>query len=129
MARRVRLIACAAVLLCQPCALAQEGKAYVGGSAVLHTQPHAMMDADGSNPEPLGGTTWGASVLVGTQLSPRLAMEFEPCFSGAFSHEYSYQPGPSWSAHEVDSRRDTFFAFQLRTRVAGLEPIVGVGYV
>jgi hypothetical protein len=101
---------------------AQQPRVYAAGTFTSVTQTHSVT-------EPLGGTTWGGSVLFGVQVSPRMAVEFEPSFEGPYSWEYTYRPGPSWTAHVVASRRDTFFSFQLRTRVGVLEPVVGVGYV
>jgi hypothetical protein len=87
------------------------------------------MDRQGNTPEPLGGTTWGVSAILGKPLSPRFSIEFEPSFSGAYRNEYTYPAGPSFSVHEVDRRRDTFLTFQLRTRLSQLEPVIGVSYV
>jgi hypothetical protein len=120
---RVTIIACLVLVVCPPAVSAQEQGFYVGGAFALHVQPH-------SDIEPLGGKTWGGSVVVGKQMSSRVGLEVETYFSGEFSDEYSYNPGPSWSAHVVARRRDTFFSVQLRSRVASyLEPVVGVSYV
>ena len=82
-----------------------------------------------SDTEPLGGTTWGGSVLFGVQVSPRVALEFEPSFGGQYSWEYTYRPSPSLIADVVASRRDTFFPVQLRMRAGVFEPVAGVAYV
>jgi hypothetical protein len=121
MLRRVVFVALALIVL-PPVVSAQHSRLYAGGTLTLMTQAH-------STTEPLGGTTWGGSVLCGVQVSPRLAVELEPSFGGAYSWEYSYRPGPSWTADVVASRRDAFFSLQLRTRVGVLEPVVGVSYV
>jgi len=120
---RVTIIACSVLVIGPPAVSAQEPGFYVGGAVVLHAQPH-------SDTEPLGGNTWGGSVLVGKQVSPRIGLEVETYVSGAFSSEYSYNPGPSWTADVVTKRRDTFFSVQLRSRVAShLEPVLGVSFV
>lgn len=111
-----------ASLLPRPVSAQPQSRLYAGGALTFMTQTHSAT-------EPLGGTTWGGSALFGVQVSPRLAVEFEPSFGGAYSWEYTYRPGPSWTADVVASRRDTFFSFQLRTRVGVLEPVVGVSYV
>ena len=120
---RLRIIACLVLGMGQGAASAQEHGAYVGGTFALHVQPH-------SETEPLGGKTWGGSVVGGKQISSLIGLEVETYFSGEFSDEYSYNPGPSWSAHVVARRRDTFYSVQLRSRVGSyLEPVVGVSYV
>jgi hypothetical protein len=85
------------------------------------TQTHSVA-------RPLGGTTWGASVTAGAWVSPRLALESEASFGGPYSWDYSYHPAPSRIAHVTAFRRDTYFAFQVRTRAGGLEPVIGVAY-
>jgi hypothetical protein len=103
--------------------VAQEPRAYVGGAFNFVTQTH-------SNEEPLGGTTPGGSAFFGIRVSPRLAIEFEPSFGGAYSWEYTYIANASgFSAHVIASRRDAFFPVQARVRVGVLEPVVGVGFV
>ena len=125
----VALLACALVVSTTSLAGAQDRGVYVGGAFVLHTQPHSTTDQQGNTPEPLGGTTWGVSALLGKHLSTRFSVEIEPSFSGPYRNEYTYPAGPSFSAHEVDRRRDTFLTFQLRTRISQLEPVIGVSYV
>jgi hypothetical protein len=96
---------------------------YAGGSMAFVTQT-------GSTFEPnLGGTTWGGSVLVGVEVSPRFRVEFESSFSGAFEGEFTYRPIRFLTARVVTRRRDTFFAGQLRARTGFLEPVVGLSYV
>lgn len=102
-------------------AAAQQPPAYAGAVVTPVTQTHSVA-------QPLGGTTWGGSVTAGAWVSPRLALESEASFSGAYSWEYSYHPGPSWTAHVVASRRDMYFAFQARTRAGALEPVIGAAY-
>ena len=103
-------------------AMAQESRVYVGGTFNLVTQTH-------SDSEPIGGTTQGGSVLFGVQVSPRVAIEFEPSFGGRHSWEYTYRPSPSLTARVVASRRDAFFPVQARIRLGVLEPVVGVSFV
>ena len=95
---------------------------YAGGTFTVFTQTH-------SDTQPLGGTTWNGSVFAGGWISPRLAIELEPSFGRTFSWEYSYRPGPSFTADVVASRRDTFWAAQVRTRVGVVEPVFGLAYV
>jgi hypothetical protein len=103
--------------------VAQEPRAYVGGAFNFVTQTH-------SDKEPLSGTTPGGSVLIGVRVSPRLAIEFEPSFGGAYSSEYTYVANVAGARVDVTpSRRDTFFPVQARFRVGALEPVVGVGLV
>ena len=119
---RVTIIACLVFAICPPAVSAQERGVYLGGAFALHVQPHG-------DTEPLGGNTWGGSVVVGKQISSRVGLEVETYFSGAFSNEYSYNPRIG-SVDVVARRRDTFFSVQLRSRVASyLEPVVGVSYV
>jgi hypothetical protein len=77
----------------------------------------------------MGGTTRGGSVLFGVQVSPRVAVEFEPWFGGSYSWEYTYRPSPSLIARVVASRRDAFFPLQARIRLRVLEPVVGLSLV
>jgi hypothetical protein len=121
------MIAWAMVLLPTSIVSAQGHGAYAGGTLVLHTQLHSATDE--SPPEPLGGTTWGASALVGAWLSPHVAIEFEPCFSGSYSQEFTYAGGISFRVDEVARRRDSFLSVQLRTRLAAVEPVVGLSPV
>lgn len=100
----------------------QNESIYAGGTLSAFTQTH-------SDPQRLGGTTWNGSVFVGGWVLPRVAIEFEPSFGRTFSWEYSYRPGPSVTADVVASRRDTFWAAQLRTRVGVIEPVFGLAYV
>ena len=103
--------------------VAQEPRAYVGGTFNFVTTTH-------SSEEPLGGTTPGGSAVFGVRVSPRVAIEFEPSFGGAYSWEYTYITGVSgFSAHVIASRRDTFFPVQARIRMGVLEPVVGVAFV
>ena len=101
---------------------AQQSRVHVGGAltGVYQTQ---------SEDDHVGGLAWGGSVLFGVQVSPRVAIEFEPSFGGAYSWEYTYRPGPSRTADVVASRRDPFFSFQMRHRAGVLEPVAGVSYV
>jgi len=102
--------------------VAEESRIYVGGTCNFVTQTH-------SDAEPLGGTTWGGSALFGVRVSPRVAVEFEPSFGGRYSWEYTYHPGPAFTARVVASRRNTFFSAQTRIRLGVLEPVVGLSYV
>jgi hypothetical protein len=108
--------------LAAPSDARQNGPLYAGGTFTVFTQTR-------SDPQPLGGTTWNGSVFVGGWVSPRLAIEFEPSFGRTFSWEYSYRPGPSFTADVVASRRDTFWAAQARTRVGVVEPVFGLAYM
>jgi hypothetical protein len=117
------LLALVTSVVFPPVVAAQQSSVYVGGTFNLVTQTHS------SPAEPLGGTARGGSVVFGVQVSPRVAVEFEPSFGGPYSWKYTYRPGPSRTADVVASRRDSFFSFQLRTRVGVLEPVIGVSYV
>ena len=103
-------------------AVAQESRVYVGGAINFVEQTH-------SRAEPLGGTTWGGSALFGVQVSPRVAVEFEPSFGRTYSWQYTYRPSPSLIADVVASRRDMFFSVQTRMRLRVIEPVVGLSYV
>ena len=103
-------------------AAAQQSRVHIGGALTGVYQTQAEDDA-------VGGLAWGGSALFGVQVSPRVAIEFEPSFGGAYSWEYTYRPGPSRMADVVASRRDTFFTFQMRRRAGVLEPVAGVSYV
>jgi len=119
----VRMVVAVVALVAFPLiAMAQESRVHVGGTFNFVTQTH-------SDREPIGGTTQGGSVLFGVQVSPRVAIEFEPSFGGQFSWEYTYRPSFSRIARVVASRRDTFFPVQARIRLGLLEPVVGVGFV
>ncbi len=107
--------------LAAPTHAQQDGPLYAGGAVTAFTQTR-------SDAQPLGGTTWNGSVFVGGWVSPRLAVEFEPSFGRTFSWQYSYRPGPSFTADVVASRRDTFWAAQVRTRAGVVEPIFGLAY-
>ena len=100
----------------------QNGSFYAGGTLTAFTLTRS------DTPPPLGGTTWNGSVFVGGWVSPRVAIEFEPSFGPTFSGQYSYSPAPFLSADVVASRRDTFWAAQLRSRVGVVEPILGLAY-
>jgi hypothetical protein len=102
--------------------VAQESRVYVGGTLNFVTQTH-------SDTEPIGGTTQGGSALFGVQVSPRVAIEFEPSLAGRYSWRYTYRPSPSLTANVVASRRDTFFPIQARIRFGAVEPVVGVAFV
>jgi hypothetical protein len=93
------LVAC--MVLVSPVTARQDGRVYAGGTLTVFTQTRP-------DSPPLGGTTWNGSVFVGDWLSPRVAIEFEPSFGRTFSWEYSYRPGPSFTADVVASRRITF---------------------
>jgi len=101
---------------------AQESRVYIGGTFNFVTQTH-------SDREPIGGTTQGGSALFGVQVSPRVAIEFEPSLAGRYSWRYTYRPSPSLTADVVASRHDTFFPIQARIRLGILEPVVGVAFV
>ena len=120
--RRIVVVALLVLIFLPSVVSAQQSPLYVGGTLNLVTQSH-------SDAEALGGTARGGSVLFGVQVSRRIAVEFEPSFGGPYVWEYTYNPGPSRTAHVVASRRDSFYSFQLRTRVGVLEPVVGVSYV
>lgn len=122
MFRRLVTLVLVALVIRPSAVAAQQSRFYVGGTPTVIHQTH-------SRAEPLGGTTWGGSVVFGVQVSERIALEFEPAFGGAFTWDYTYRPGPSRTADVVASRRDTVFPFQLRSRLGFIEPVVGVGYV
>ena len=107
--------------LAAPSDAQQNGPLYAGGTFTAFTQTH-------SDTQP-GGTTWNSSAFVGGWVSPRLAIEFEPSFGRTFSWDYSYRPGPSFTADVVASRRDTFWAGQVRTRIGVVEPVFGLAYM
>jgi hypothetical protein len=109
------------VALAAPSDAQDDGPIYAGGTFTGFTQT--------TSDTPLGGTTWNGSVFVGGWVSDRLAIEFEPSFGRTFSWEYSYRPAASLTADVVASRRDTFWAAQVRTRVGVVEPVVGLAYV
>ena len=120
---RVAVLSVTIAVLLPSIAPAQEPGAYMGGSLAVHAQPHDDSD-------PLGGTTWGGSVLIGAHVSPNVALELETYVSGAFSDDYWYRTSPMLVADVTATRRDTFFAGQLRMRAAPwLEPVVGASYV
>jgi hypothetical protein len=121
-----RFVGCAIALAVLPSVVAAQSPVYVGGSINGVTQTHS-----GGFTEPLGGTRRGGSVVFGVQVSRRVAIEFEPSFSFGepYSWEYTYDPGPSRTAHVVASRRDSFYSFQVRTRMGVLEPVVGLSYL
>src|SRR3982751_634996 len=99
------------VLLLASGAAAQQAGMYSASAFTPATQTHS------DSTQPIGGTTWGASVTVGRWLSHGVAIESETSFGGSRSWEYTYQPCISCStARVVPSRRDTYFAFQLRKR-------------
>jgi hypothetical protein len=101
---------------------AQPSRVYAGGSlnAVYQTQFDAA----------LGGGSWGGSAVFGVQVTPRVAIEFEPLFAGGYSWEYTYRPTRSGVATVVASRRDRFFSFLVRRRAGGaFEPVVGVSFI
>jgi hypothetical protein len=118
---RLAAVALVALLAFPIVVAAQESRVYVGGTFNVVTQTH--------DDEPLGGTTWGGSGLFGVQVSPRVAIEFEPSFGGPYSWEYTYRPSPSLIAHVVARRRNTFFSGQARIHLGVLEPVVGMSYV
>jgi hypothetical protein len=122
-------IAIASLIVASSIADAQDHPLYVGGAFGLQTQLHSVTLPLEGKSEPLVGTTWSGSALFGAQLSPRLSLEVEPSLGGQYSNEYTYSPGPSWSAHVVAQRRDTFISFQSRIKIGLVEPILGVAYV
>jgi hypothetical protein len=119
----VALVALVALALLPSVAGAQQSPVYVGGTLNLVTQTHS------SPAEPLGGTTLSGSVVFGVQVSRRVAVEFEPSFAGPYSWKYTYFPGPTSTVDVVARRHDSFYSFQVRTRVGVLEPVVGASYV
>ena len=119
---RFAIVALVALLAVPSVATGQDRRAYFGGSATVVTQTE-------SDEVPLGGTTWGGSVLFGVEMSPRLAIEFETLFGGPYSWEYSYRPSPALTADVVVTRRDTFFSGQARIRLGVIEPVLGLSYV
>jgi hypothetical protein len=125
MDRRIAVLALAALVVLPSVVDAQQPSVYVGAAFNGVTQTHS------GGFEPLGGTRRGGSVVFGVQVSRRVAVEFEPSFSFGepYSWEYTYQPGPTRTAHVVVSRRDSFYSFQVRTRMGVLEPVAGLSYV
>ena len=69
--RGIGFIALVTFVLLPSVAAAQQSPVYVGATVDGVTQAH-------SDTEPLGGTTWGGSVVFGVQVSRRVAIEFEP---------------------------------------------------
>ena len=67
--------------------------------------------------------------MFGVQVSPRVAVEVEPSFGGPNTWAYTYRPSAMTVADVVARRRDSFYSFQVRTRVGVLEPVVGGSYV
>lgn len=122
MCRRTAVVLLALMTLAAPSAAQQDGSLYAGGTVTAFTQTQP-------DSQPLGGTTWSGSAFVGGWVSPRVAIEFEPTFGRTFSWEYSYRPGASVTANVVASRRDTFWAAQVRTRLGVVEPVVGLAYM
>jgi hypothetical protein len=100
----------------------QNESLFAGGTLTVFTQT----EPEG---QPLGGTTWNGSVFVGGWVSPRVAIEFEPSFGRTFSWRYSYRAGASFTADVMASRRDTFWAGQVRTRLGVIEPVVGLAFM
>ncbi len=111
-----------ATIACPSIVVAQSPRFYVGGTVDAVTQTKAETN-------PMGGTTWGGRALIGVAVTPHLALEFEPAFTGAYSWQYSYRPGPSFTADVVVSRRNTFFSGQARIRAGVVEPVVGLSYI
>jgi hypothetical protein len=101
------------------------GSFYAGGTVTGFTQTRLDKGSQ------LGGTTWNGSVFVGGWISPRVAIEFEPSFGRTFSGRYSYHlsASPASRVDVVTSRRDTFWAAQVRRRVGGVEPVLGLAYM
>jgi hypothetical protein len=111
------MIACPSIVVAQPSSF------YVGGTLDVVTQTT-------SDTNPMGGTTWGGRALVGVLVSPHVALEFEPSFNGgSYSWQYSYRPGPSFTANVVVSRRNGFFSGQARIRYGVVEPVMGLSYI
>jgi hypothetical protein len=119
MLRRAVIAALVALLVLPSVVAAQT---YLGGALKLATQTPSADDH-------LGGTTRGGSVVIGVQVSRRVAVEFEPSFEGPYHWDYTYSPGPTSIADVVARRHDSFYSFQVRTRVGVLEPVGGVSYV
>ncbi len=112
----------AALALAASSVEAQGARAYAGGTAAWLTQTHSAL-------EPLGGTTWDASLLVGVWMSSHVALEFEPILGRTFSSPYSYRAAPDLVANVVASRRDSYFPVQVRFRLGSVEPVFGGGYL
>jgi len=120
--KRWTLMCLVAAILLPSAAVAQESRVYAGGALSLFTQTHR-------DNQDLGGTKGAASLQFGVWLSPRLAVEIEPTFGPTVSVQFSYRPAISLVADEVASRRDTYWAFNARLRVARLEPVFGTAFV
>ncbi|MEN3339065.1 MAG: hypothetical protein V7647_2741 [Acidobacteriota bacterium] len=120
----LRVLCVLSVVLVLPSgAVAQQSGVYSAAAFTAATQTHSDYK------QPMGGTTWGAAVIVGAWVSPGIGLETETSFGGSRSREYTYLPCISCTtARVVSSRRDTYFAFQLRTRAGALEPVIGVAY-
>ena len=112
----------ALMALATPAQAQQDESVYAGGAITVFAQT----EPDG---QPLGGTTWNGSVVVGGWVSPRIAIEFEPSFGRTFSWQYSYRAGASFTADVVASRHDTFWAGQVRTRLGVVEPVAGLAFM
>jgi hypothetical protein len=119
------LVLVASVAVAQD-ATQQDGSLYAGGTLTGFTQTRS----DSQRQRPLGGTTWNGSVFFGGWVSPRVAIEFEPSFGRTFSGQYSYglSASPLSRVDVVTSRRDMFWAAQVRGRVGGVEPLLGLAY-
>src|SRR5215470_3836359 len=98
--RRHVLLMILATIACPSIVVAQPSRVYVGGTLDVVTQTE-------SDTNPMGGTTWGGRALVGVRISPHAALEFEPSFNPSYSWQYSYRPGPSFTANVAVSRRNT----------------------
>ncbi len=125
MCGRTAIVLLVLVALGTPSDAQQNESLYAGGTLTGFTQ---------TRPDDrlrLGGTTWNGSVFVGGWVSPRVAIEFEPTFGRTFSGQRSYGlfASPLGRVNEVVSRRETFWAAQMRNRVGGVEPILGLAYM
>jgi hypothetical protein len=102
-------------------------RADVGGGFGLLTQSSA---GDSRTSATGIGTTSDRSLVVGVQVSRRVAIEVEPSWSGSAQQQaYSYSPSPSTPVNVASSQRTTLVTFGVRTRVGALEPVVGLSYV
>jgi hypothetical protein len=117
---RIAIVA-ASMSVCAARAGAQRAR-YAGGSLGVFWQTQGRT-------APIGGATWSLAPAIGVEVSPRLAVEFEPVFAAELSDSYTVMPGPSQVADVVARRRDTFLMMQVRARVGRVEPVAGIGYV
>ncbi len=100
-----------------------QSRFHVGAALTASSEPASSVSSS------VGGTTWSGSVMFGAQISPRVAIEFEPSFTGTFDREYTYPPSLSTLVHVDATRRDAAFTSQLRLTCGVLEPVFGFSYV